>query len=173
MMKPFHARRTIVSLLLIAPLVLVSAPGASSATPSLLGHPCAVLTHGEVSAALGAPASKGFAVGSNRTNASLGGPITGPKNLCRYHASTGSVDVTIDAYPNARAKFLHERSLWFPHVDLSGIGDSAFYIGGSAIYVLKGSIIYFVSLEFKNRVANPRVSYPQLVTLAKLGASRI
>ena len=172
-MKHSHARRIIVSLLLIAPLVLVSAPGASSATPSLLGHPCAVLTHGEVSAALGAPASKGFAVGSNRTNASLGAAITGPKDLCRYHASTGSVDVTIDAYPNARAKFLHERSLSFPYVNISGIGDSAFCIGGDAIYVLKGSIIYFVSLDFNKRVANPHVPYPQLVTLAKIGASRI
>ncbi len=167
------SRPLTIALLAAAPFVAASLPRPAGAVTPFLHRPCSIVTRADASTALGAAASPGFAVGSNRTNASLGAAVTGPKIECRYHARTGNVDVTVRSYSNAHAAFRHERSLWFPTVMLSGIGDEAFYIGGSGVYARKGNVIVFVSLNFKARVANPRVPYPELAQLAKIAVSRL
>ena len=159
--------------LALGPFFIVVAFATIPAGASVAGNPCAVVTRSDASTALGAAASAGFAVGANRTNVSLGAPVTGPKVECRYRASTGTVDITVHIYANAKAQYQRERTSWSPIVDLSGIGDAAFYEGGSGIYGLKGNTLFFVSLNFKRRIANPRSPYPQLVTLAKIAASRL
>lgn len=136
-------------------------------------NPCAVVTRADASAALGVAARPGFAIGANRTNISLGGPITGPNVTCRYRSSVGEVYLNLLAYGDAASAYERNRQQWFPVMDLTGIGDAAFYTGGGQIYVRKGRYVFMVSLTFKKIVNRPRQPDPRLIALAKKAASRL
>ena len=148
------------------------ATGVTPAAPSPKTHPCALITRADAARALGLQPRPGVAA-----PASDYAPANAPDTTCAYFgAPKGFVRVTYMGDVHDYTDF-HNR-MGADAIDVHGIGDAAFWIKGNGemLHVMRHGFAFTVILHYQTgntTLADPQAPLPQLIVLAKAGASRL